>query len=176
MTEAIFRSIYMDYKLRKFEETDVESLVRHANNYKIARFLTDGFPYPYTDEHAKAFIANANDEKSPNLIFAIEVNGEAAGAVGVHPQSDIHRKNAEMGYWLAEPYWGHGIVTRVVKEVVQIAFEKFNINRVFARPFSSNPASQRVLEKAGFRLEGRFEKTLIKNGEYLDELIYAVRK
>jgi [ribosomal protein S5]-alanine N-acetyltransferase len=166
----------MDYKLRKFEETDIESLVKYANNYKIARFLTDSFPYPYFEEHAKAFIANANAEKSPNLIFTIEVSGEAAGAIGVHPQSDIHRKNAEMGYWLAEPYWGHGIVTRAVREMVAIAFERFDINRIFARPFSSNPSSQKVLEKAGFRLEGRFEKTLIKNGEYLDELVYAIRR
>jgi [ribosomal protein S5]-alanine N-acetyltransferase len=166
----------MDYRLREFSEADTESLVRYANNYKVARFLTDGFPYPYTEEHARSFISNANSEKSPNLIFAIEVNGEAAGAIGVHPQSDIHRKNAEMGYWLAEPYWGHGIVTRAVREMVAIAFERFDINRIFARPFSSNPASQKVLEKAGFRLEGRFEKTLIKNGEYLDELVYAIRR
>jgi RimJ/RimL family protein N-acetyltransferase len=164
--------IEMDYRLRKFRIDDAESLSRYANNFNVSRYLTDAFPYPYTIEDAREFILKlAND---PGLtIFAIEVNNEASGAIGVHPQSDIHRKNAELGYWLAEPYWGYGIVTRAVQEIVEIAFEKHNINRIFARPFSNNPASQRVLEKAGFNLEGRFSRTLIKNNEYLDELIYG---
>ncbi|MDV7400217.1 GNAT family protein, partial [Arthrospira platensis SPKY1] len=77
--------------------------------------------------------------------------------------------------WLAEPFWGRGIVTEAIKQVVDFAFNTYDINRIFARPFGTNIASQRVLEKAGFTLEARLEKTLYKNGEYLDELIYSVR-
>ena len=81
-----------------------------------------------------------------------------------------------MGYWLAEKYWGQGIITKAISEMVKFAFNTYDIDRVFARPFGTNIPSQRVLEKAGFQLEARFEKTLFKNGEYLDELIYAIRQ
>ncbi|MDX9928782.1 MAG: GNAT family protein [Bacteroidales bacterium] len=165
----------MDYRLRKLVPGDAASMARYANNRNVARYLTDEFPHPYTEEDARIFIERVMKSDSL-LIRTIEVNGEASGAIGVHPQSDVHRRNAEMGYWLAEDYWGRGIVTRAIGEMVDMAFGELDIDRIFARPFSNNPRSQRVLEKTGFILEGRFEKTLIKNGEYLDELIYAVRK
>ncbi len=137
--------------------------------------MTNGFPHPYTVEHARSFINMANRD-TPVHIFAIEVEGEAAGGIGIHPQSDIHIKNAELGYWLAENYWGKGIITEAVKQMVDFAFRTYDINRVFARPFGNNPASQRVLEKAGFKLEARLKDTIFKNDEFLDELIYAIRK
>ncbi|MFO7977115.1 MAG: GNAT family protein [Bacteroidales bacterium] len=165
----------MDYKLRPWKMDDLDSLVRYANNRNISRFLTDRFPHPYTDEDARNFIEMATSESHGN-IFAIEVQGEAAGSIGIHPLQDIFRENAELGYWLAEPYWGQGIITRAVREMVHFAFDHYDIRRVFARPFGNNPASQKVLEKAGFILEARFEKSLIKNGERLDELVFAIRR
>lgn len=86
------------------------------------------------------------------------------------------RKNAELGYWLGEKYWGNGILTRAIPQVLAFAFKTYDLSRVFARPFGTNVASQRVLEKTGFTLEAKLEKTIFKNGEYLDELIYAQRK
>jgi len=165
----------MVFKLRPWKISDLENLVRYANNPNISKFMTDAFPYPYTIESGKAFIEFANKE-NPIHIFAIEVNGQAAGGIGIHPQSDIHRKNAELGYWLAEPFWGQGIVTKAVIAMVDFAFNTYDINRVFARPFGTNKASQKVLEKAGFKLEARIEKNLLKNEEFVDELIYAVRR
>lgn len=165
----------MHFHLRPWASTDLDSLVRYANNPKIAQFMTDGFPHPYTREHGEKFIEFTNRD-TPVHIFAIEVDGEAVGGIGIHPQADIHRKNAELGYWLAEPFWGKGIITAAVRQMVDFAFQTYDINRVFARPYGTNTASQRVLEKAGFVLEGRFEKTIYKNGAYLDELVYAVRR
>lgn len=165
----------MDFQLRPWSINDLENLVRYANNRNIARFMTDGFPFPYTEENGKAFIAMATSHE-PTHIFAITVNNEAVGGIGIHPQTDIYRKNAELGYWLAEPFWGNKIITKAIVEIVAYAFKTFDIERVFAKPFGSNTASQRVLEKAGFTLEGRFEKTIIKNGEYEDEWVYAIRK
>jgi ribosomal-protein-alanine N-acetyltransferase len=165
----------MNYRLRPFREDDAVALSRHANNPNIASFMTNGFPHPYMVEHALNFIEYANRDQ-PVHIFAIEVDGEVAGGIGIHPQSDIHIKNAELGYWLAETHWGKGIATAAVKEMTEFAFRTYDINRVFARPFGNNPASQRVLEKAGFKQEARLAETIFKNGEYLDELIYAIRK
>jgi len=165
---------HMNFTLRPWNLADISSLVNYANNWNIAKNLTDKFPFPYSEPDAISFIEFATRDK-PIHIFAIEIMGQAAGGIGIHPQDDIHKKNAELGYWLAEPFWGRGIMTNGVKQMVDFAFNTFDINRVFARPFGTNNASQRVLEKAGFTLEGRFKNTLYKNGEYQDELIYAVR-
>ena len=165
----------MEFKLRPFDMQDLESLVQYANNANIAKFMMNKFPHPYTKEAGQQFISYAI-EGSPLQIFAIEVEGRAAGGIGIHPLADVESKNAEMGYWLAETYWGHGIITNAIKQMIDYGFSNFNINRIFARPFGTNVASQKVLQKAGFKLEATLEKTFFKNGEYLDELVYAVRK
>jgi RimJ/RimL family protein N-acetyltransferase len=117
-------------------------------------------------------IANNN----PLKVFAIEVKGEAVGSIGIFPQTDIHEKNAEMGYWLAEEYWGQRIMTKAIQEIVAYGFRTFDIVRIFARPFSTNLNSQRVLEKAGFTFDAKLKKALFKNGEFMDEIIYAKLK
>lgn len=165
----------MNFKLRPWAATDLDSLVKYANNINIAKNMADVFPHPYTPELGIAFI-NMTAKNTPPNILAIEVEGEAAGGIGLHPQTDIYRKNAEMGYWLAEPFWGKGIMSQAVKQMIQYGFENLDINRIYARPFGPNTGSQKVLEKAGFTLDARLEKTFYKNGEFLDELIYSVRR
>lgn len=137
--------------------------------------MTDKFPHPYLETHGKAFIEFANRDH-PVHIFAIECEGHAVGGIGIHPMDDIHKRNAELGYWLAEPYWGQGIISQAIPMALDFAFSHFDIDRVFARPFGTNIASQRVLEKNGFVLEGKFDQVLIKEGQKIDELIYAMRK
>lgn len=165
----------MQFTLRPWHENDLESLLRYANNAAIAKFMTNKFPHPYTSEAGKAFIAFATAH-TPIHIFAIDINGEAVGGIGVHPQDDVFEKNAEMGYWLAQPFWGNGIITRAIPQIIDFAFATYPINRLFARPFESNIASQKVLEKNGFVLEARFENTIFKNGVFENELVYAVRR
>lgn len=93
----------MEFTLRPWQMADIKPLQHHANNWNIAKNMTDKFPHPYTEEHANAFIAFANSDE-PVHIFAIDIEGQAVGGIGIHPQDDIHRKNAELGYWLAEPF------------------------------------------------------------------------
>ena len=165
----------MNYKLRNWSISDLDSLVQHANNYNIAKWLTNQFPYPYTENDAKDFI-EAVAKDNPTKVFAIEIDGEVVGSIGIFPQSDIHEKNAEIGYWLSEKYWGNGIITKAILEIVDYGFKTFDIVRIYARPFSTNKGSQRALEKAGFILESRLKNALYKNGEYMDELIYSKLK
>ena len=164
-----------NFELRKWQTSDLDSLVKHANNINVAKFLTNQFPHPYTKTDGERFLETCMSH-NPVRIFAIVVEGEAVGAIGVFPQDDIHCMNAEMGYWLSEEFWGQGIVTEAIRRTVEYCFQTFPVSRIFARPFGSNPASQRILEKAGFRLEARFDKILLKNGELLDELVYAIRR
>ena len=165
----------MEFTVRPFRQDDLACLVRAANNPKIARSLTNKFPYPYTEENGKDFINFATQSKPVN-IFAIDIGGEVVGGIVLHQQFYIQLKNAELGYWLAEPYWNKGIITRAIPQMVDYGFKNFDITRIFARPFGTNAASQHVLEKCGFILEAKIEKALFKNGEFEDELIYAVRR
>lgn len=163
-----------EYSIRPWTLSDLESLVKFANNPKIAGNMTDKFPHPYTEKDGTAFINFANGE-GLQKIFAIEVNGEAVGGIGLHPMEDIHRNNGELGYWVGEPFWNQGIVTDAITSMLDYGFRELDVNRIFARPFGWNKASQRVLEKVGFKLEARFENTLFKNGQFTDELVYALR-
>ncbi|HMT77951.1 MAG: GNAT family N-acetyltransferase [Saprospiraceae bacterium] len=165
----------MEFILRPWKASDINSLIKYANNWNIAKNLTNQFPHPYTIQDGKAFIEYATKD-DPIHIFAIEVNQEAVGGIGIHPQSDIFIKNAELGYWLGEPFWGYGIVSKAIKQIIQFGFSTFDIERIFARPYGTNFASQKILEKNNFLLEGRYNNILYKNGEYLDELIYAIRR
>lgn len=165
----------MEFHLRSWTAADLPALITYANNWKIAKNLTNAFPHPYTKENGEYFITMAT-QAEPHTIFAIDVQGEAIGAAGLHAQTDIYEKNMELGYWLAEPFWGQGLMTRVVHQMVDYAFRTFPIARVYARPFGTNRASQRVLEKAGFTLDAKLVQTLFKNGEFIDEYIYAIRR
>ena len=165
----------MSHTLRLFAETDIDSLMRYANNRNIARYLTNQFPHPYTRESGEGFIQHARSREQSH-IFAIDVDGEAVGAIGIHPQKDISSRNAELGYWLGEPFWGQGIITKAIAEVVDYGFANLDIDRIYARPFGSNLASQRTLEKNGFTLEARFANAFIKWETYEDELVYSIRK
>ncbi|MCD7937520.1 MAG: GNAT family N-acetyltransferase [Tannerellaceae bacterium] len=164
----------MKIRLRTWRIEDIPLLARQANNPRIACNLTDGFPHPYTEEDAERFI-RMTMQTEPALFFAITVDDELAGSISLSPQTDIHCKNAELGYFLAEEYWGRGYMTEAVRQIVAYGFETLDITRIFARPFGRNRASQRVLEKAGFTLEACFKNTLYKNGDYLDEMVYGIR-
>ena len=165
----------MEFNLRPWNINDLDSLVKYANNEKIAKFMTNKFPHPYTMDHGREFIEFATNE-SPANIMAIEIGGEASGGIGIHIQPDIYCRNAELGYWLGEPFWGEGVITAAIKQMVAYGFQNWELQRIYARPFGTNKGSQRALEKAGFELEGTFEKTIYKQGEYLDELIYSIRR
>ena len=161
-----------DIKVRSWRRDDLKSLVRHANNAKIAANLRDQFPHPYTRRDGIDFLEYAQTQE-PECSFAIEVDGEAAGGVGFLMGRDIARISAEMGYWLSEEFWGRGIATRAVRGMSDWAFDNYRLTRVFAMAFAHNAASIRVLEKAGFVREGLMRKSAIKNGAILDQILFA---
>ncbi len=157
--------------LRPFRQEDAPRLAELANNEKIAVNLRDGFPHPYTPEDAEKFIEMALSK--PDQIFAIEYQGEYVGNIGVHLKSDVYRLGAEIGYFLGEPYWGKGIMTKAVKLVCDYAFRELGIIRIDTGVFDFNPASMRVLEKCGFVQEAIFRKSVIKRGKICNEVRYA---
>ena len=162
----------MDFKLRPWRAEDAENVAFYANNKKIAANLRDVFPYPYTLEDAKGYIDFCIAEDNP-FCFAIEVDGKAVGSIGVFVKDDVYKKSGEIGYWLAEPFWRKGIMSRAVSELCALVFEKTDLVRIFAEPYARNAGSRGVLEKAGFELEGVLKKSVYKNGIIEDSCIYA---
>ena len=158
--------------IRDYRLSDAESLARHANNRKVWLGLRDAFPHPYSIDDAKNFLTGSI-AGLPRIHFCIEINSEAVGGLGLRPGQDVHSHTAEFGYWLGEEFWGRGIMSEIVPAFADYCFKEFSLKRLFAMPHSSNPASARVLEKAGFVLEGRLKNNVIKDGQILDSLVYA---
>ena len=164
-----------NFELRPFGPDDLRSLVKHANDPTIAAHLSDAFPHPYTEEHGRTFL----EEAAKTLPFrrCIAIGGVAVGAIGLHPRQDLWRRNMEIGFWLGIAHRGKGIMAVAIQEMVALGFEQFTeVTRIFGTTFATNVASQRTMEKAGFKLEAKFEGTLVKNGVVHDEWIFAVRR
>lgn len=158
--------------VRPWQDGDRAPLVRNANNRKVWRNLKDRFPHPYTDADAENWLALARAETEESS-FAIEVDGQCAGGIGLVPLADVHARCAHIGYWLGEPFWGRGIMTAVVGAVTDHALTGRRVLRLEAPVFAWNPASMRVLEKCGYAREGVMRKSVFKDGEIIDSVLYA---
>lgn len=167
----------MECKIRSWRIEDAINLAEVLNNKKILDNLRDGLPYPYTEKDAKNFISAMLDaDKDKTYAFAITIDNKAIGSIGVFRKDNIHSKTSEMGYYIAERYWGQGIGTSAVKQLCQYIFENTDIIRIFAEPFDYNFGSCRILEKSGFVYEGTLRKNAVKNGVVLDMKLYAIVK
>lgn len=164
-------------KIRKWELSDAADLAAALSNKKIQDNLRDGLPYPYTERDAAEYIsAMLSADENETFAFAITVDGKVIGSIGIFRQGNIHRQTAELGYYIAEGYWGKGIMTEAVKQICRCVFEKSDIIRVYAEPFACNSASCRVLEKAGFQYEGTLRSNAVKNSEVIDMKMYSLLK
>lgn len=163
------------YVLRVWSKSDAESLAKHANNINIWNNLRDGFPHPYSKKDALSYISMVRDKPRMEDV-AIVIDGKAVGGVGFVTGKDVERLNAEIGYWLAEPYWGQGIVCEALKEMVDYVFSRTEIIRLYAVVFEHNTSSMRVLEKAGFSKVGVLKKACIKNEKIIDLHHYELVK
>lgn len=151
---------------------DAPSIAKYANNRKIWTNLRDAFPYPYGLQDAESFISRSI-ASNPITVFAIATQSEVIGSIGLLLGKDVHRFTAELGYWLAEPFWGKGIMTQAVKSLTDYATSDLKLHRIFAEPYTTNPASARVLEKAGFLCEGILRSNVFKDGKVLDQYLYG---
>ena len=158
--------------IRNWAADDLQSLVKHANNRNIWINLRDRFPHPYTETHGRDFLSRVAHQH-PARVWAIEVDGEAAGGIGVVQLTDVERISAEIGYWLGEQFWGRGVMTEALNAVTDEAFRELDLRRIFALPFADNIGSIRVLEKAGYMLEGRLPQSAVKDGVVRDQLLYG---
>ncbi len=166
----------MDFILRPWRREDATDVAKYANNEKIARNLRDVFPHPYPPADAENFVNSCLEaDESLQMFRAIEAEGRAVGSIALCRSSDVYVRTAELGYWLAEDYWGRGIMTRAVQQICEEGFTQWNdLVRIYAEPFAHNAGSCRVLEKAGFILEGVLRQSVFKRNEVCDSCMYAL--
>ena len=167
----------MKCRIRKWELSDAKDLAAALSNKKVQDNLRDGLPYPYTEQDGKEFIsAMLSADENETFAFAITVDNTVIGSIGIFRQENIHRQTAELGYYIAEEYWGKGIMTEAVKQICAYVFAKSDIIRIYAEPFAYNIASCRVLEKVGFQYEGTLRSNAVKNGRVIDMEMYSLLK
>ena len=165
----------MNCKIRKWKLTDAKDIAVALSNKKIQDNLRDGLPYPYSEQDGIDYISSmlsANEDET--FAFAITLDDKVIGSIGVFRQQNIHRQTAEMGYYIAEEYWGKGIMTDAVKQICEYVFKNSDILRIYAEPFAYNTGSCRVLEKAGFQYEGTLRNNAVKNGKVIDMKMYSL--
>ena len=164
-------------RIRKWQLSDAADLAVILSNKNIQNNLRDGLPYPYTEQDGAEYISSmlcAN--QNTVFAFAVTLNDRVIGSIGAFRQANIHRRTAELGYYLAEEYWGRGLMTQAVKQVCRYVFQSSDILRIYAEPFARNIASCRVLEKAGFQYEGTLRSNAVKNDHILDMKLYSLLK
>lgn len=167
----------MKCRIRKWELSDAKDLAAALSNKKVQDNLRDGLPYPYTEQDGKEFIsAMISADENETFAFAITVDNMVLGSIGIFRQGNIHRQTAELGYYIAEEYWGKGIMTEAVKQICEYVFANSDIIRIYAEPFAYNIASCRVLEKVGFQYEGTLRSNAVKNSKVIDMKMYSLLK
>ena len=158
--------------VRDWQPSDKAALLRHANNRNVWRNLAHRFPHPYTEADADAWLGLVA-KGAGRTNWAIDIGGEAVGGIGVDPGEGIYAKSGRFGYWLGEPFWGRGVMTAAVRATTSYIFDNLDLVRLEAPVFEWNPASMRVLEKCGFVREGILRRSIFKDGEIIDGVLYA---
>ena len=167
----------MNCILRKWRLSDAQDLAAALNNEKIQNNLRDGLPFPYTQQDARDYIITMlSSQEDSAFAYAITIDDRAVGSIAAFRQGNIHRRTAELGYYLAESCWGRGIMTDAIRQLCGIIFETTDILRIYAEPFSYNTGSRRALEKAGFRFEGMMKNNAVKNGKVVDMALYSLTR
>ncbi len=167
--------VNIEFKLTPWRLEFAGEFASIANNYNIAKYMRDTFPHPYTEVTAEWFIRDCiGDDPGHSITYAITSDGKVIGSIGVFMRDDVYSKSCDLGYFIAEEYWGRGIATGAIRQICAEAFKKLDTVRIIAEPFADNTGSRKALEKAGFTLEGILKKSVYKLGEFHDSCIYAL--
>ncbi|TEA18067.1 putative N-acetyltransferase YoaA [Colletotrichum sidae] len=166
--------------VRPYHLSDAPSMSQAASSKEVAAYLRNRFPHPYTVADAESWINMNSTPPIRNWSIVCPTSGRAIGSIGVSQGQDVYSKGYELGYWIGKEFWGQGVMSELVPALVKWVMngmgEGVEVERVWAGAFSENKASQKLLEKSGFQLEGRLRNAVEKNGVVMDEMVYSVIK
>jgi len=173
MAHDVVKLVQGEVTLRPWSAADAQALVRLGDDRDIWLNLRDRFPHPFTEPAAQLWLADFVDERPPVMSFAIQAGGELAGGVRLRRRDDAHHICADLTFWVGRPFSGRGIALDAVRAASAYAFDTLGLERVQAFVFDWNPAAARVLENAGYTLEGRLRNYVQKDGRLGDALLFA---
>lgn len=161
--------------LRQLKFEDAKEVARLCNNYNLYK-TTLCIPYPYTEDDALAWIScqiyNFKMDKMYEFAIVDKIYNTIYGVVSL--SNNIKNKNGEIGYWIGEEFWGNDYATEAAKAILDFAFEYKKYHRIYARHFTSNIASGRVMEKIGMKKEGEFIEHIMKDNEFKNVVNYGI--
>jgi len=177
MSALLFKEIKTDrLLLRQFLSDDAPEVKRMAGDYEVAKG-TLSMPHPYEDGAAEEWIAGHGSarKKSEELSWAIclRTNSLLIGAISLMEISSRHNRG-ELGYWIGQEHWNHGYCSEATTAILDYSFNTLKLHKIFAEHFASNPASGRVMEKAGMSYEGTLRSHVERFGEYQDVLCFGI--
>lgn len=159
-------------KLRELKMTDAATIARYLSEKGMLDNMRNYIPNPYTLADGEIFIEKCLAKDNKEIVRAICVDNELIGIISIRPQTDVYSHTAELGYWLAKPYWGQGIMTYAVLNFVGYCWnQNKDLKKIYASTFESNPSSRRVLEKAGFQVEAILPYAICKSGVYMKQYL-----
>lgn len=162
-------------ELKNYSLDLAEKFAEYKNNPTVLNNGYDKTPNPFTLKDAVEFINLQLDKEKPHRFF-IFWDGEFAGEIGMTIKEDVFRLNAEIGYFVAEPFWGKGIATEAIRLITDYIFENFDTIRIVAGVFGFNKASMKALEKNGYYLESTRKNAVIKNRQIIDDYVWVKLK
>jgi ribosomal-protein-alanine N-acetyltransferase len=165
------------YSLSEFQESDRDTIVANLQDRSVYEW-TLLIPHPYTEANADEWLAILKKKKETDgrvTNWAIrDSEGRQIGGIGLHSSLPGQSHAAELGYWIAKPWWGRGIMTSAIDAVTRHAFSALDIHRLTAAIFVGNTGSARALEKNGFEIEAPLlRKCYFKDGKFIDAILYA---
>ncbi|MEO6870170.1 MAG: GNAT family protein [Ginsengibacter sp.] len=162
-------------ELKNYKLEYAEIFAQFKNNPNVLDNGYDKTPNPFTLRDATEFIQLQIDQ-IPAKRFLIFWDNQLCGEIGISIKEDVFRLNAEIGYFIAEPFWGKGIATEAINLMTDYTFKNFNVIRIIAGVFGFNKASMKALEKNNYYLESTRKKAVIKNGQIMDDYIWVKLK
>lgn len=164
-------------RIRTLRDEDAEPIERYASDFDVAKTTTN-IPHPYPTGGGKQFVAQMKEkfEEGSILTFAIENQDtmELIGLISLRVSEQF--QHAEIGYWIGKPFWNKGYGTEAVGALLDFGFNVLNLHKIFARAFSTNPGSWRIMEKNGLTHEGTFKEHVYRWDEFHDLVFYGILK
>lgn len=160
--------------LTPFTHEDAGLVQKYAGDYEVAR-TTLNIPHPYPDGGAETWIRSHGTQyaENRNVVFAVRLHdGNLLGAINLG--LFLHHCRGEIGYWIGRPFWGNGYCTEATLGVIHYGFTTFGLNKICSTHMSENPASGRVMQKAGMTREGYLKQHCLKDGKFVDIVEYAI--
>jgi len=158
--------------LRKLKPSDADAIQKYCNDPVISRWLMR-LPHPYTKKHAVHFIRDGlkNWKKKTQYVYGIIYEGKLVGTIHIKIEEE---DRGQIGYSIAKPYWGKGLMSEAAKLIIKEGFKTLKLHKIYATHHPKNPASGRVMQKAGMKYEGLLREHSKAKGKYWDLVHYGI--